>query len=83
MPPSFVERGPANGTRGEATTSDAVDPEDKFRKVPPHLKELCADSIIGSMKCLFRHDHPSESTKEERRHREGDQAPVGWVAGMS
>jgi Sec7 domain len=40
------------------------------RKVPPHLKELCAEIIIGSMKCLFKDDHPSESTKQERMDRD-------------
>jgi len=54
----------------EAVAGGDASVEDQYRKVPPHLKELCADSIIGSMKCLFRHDHPSESTKEERRHRD-------------
>lgn len=53
----------------DTVAGDAATAEGEYRKVPPHLKELCADSIIGSMKCLFRHDHPSESTKEERRNR--------------
>jgi len=57
-------------TRSEAVAGIVASAEDQYRKVPPHLKELCADSIIGSMKCLFRHDHPSESTKEERRNRD-------------
>mmetsp|Transcript_958 Transcript_958/g.2067 ORF Transcript_958/g.2067 Transcript_958/m.2067 type:complete len:1826 (+) Transcript_958:193-5670(+) len=54
----------------DAAVGDIVTDDSRYRKVPPHLKELCADSIIGSMKCLFRHDHPSESTKEERRSRD-------------
>lgn len=54
----------------DTIVKDVAGAEDQYRKVPPHLKELCADSIIGSMKCLFRHDHPSESTKEARRHRD-------------
>ncbi len=55
---------------GETFGGDGASDGDQYRKVPPHLKELCAESTIGSMKCLFRHDHPSESTKEERRHRD-------------
>ena len=45
-------------------------PPDVLRQVPPHLKELCAEAIIGSMKCLFRDDHPREKTKIERRDRQ-------------
>ncbi len=55
---------------GEVVDGDVATIGDQYRKVPPHLRELCAESIIGSMKVLFRHDHPSESTKEERRHRD-------------
>eukprot|EP00536_Pseudo-nitzschia_multiseries_P009846 jgi/Psemu1/258490/estExt_Genewise1Plus.C_2860061 len=56
---------------GNATlTGDVSNTEDLYRKVPPHLKELCAESIIGSMKCLFQDDRASESTKEERRCRD-------------
>ena len=61
---------PQNSIGSQVVAGDVSNLEDQYRKVPPHLKELCADSIIGSMKCLFRHDHPSESTKEERRHRD-------------
>ena len=61
---------PQSSTEGETLVADGENSEAQQRKVPPHLKELCAESIIGSMKCLFRHDHPSEATKEERRHRE-------------
>jgi hypothetical protein len=66
--PSENQASTASQTSGGI--GDVAGVEDQYRKVPPHLKELCADSIIGSMKCLFRHDHPSESTKEERRHRD-------------
>jgi hypothetical protein len=69
----------AMGTSANSSVSDAPEPESPasyltanlhpYRKVPPHLKELCAQIIIGSMKCLFRDDHPSEATKEERRQR--------------
>mmetsp|Transcript_15238 Transcript_15238/g.37592 ORF Transcript_15238/g.37592 Transcript_15238/m.37592 type:complete len:1844 (-) Transcript_15238:106-5637(-) len=44
--------------------------DELLRKVPPHLKELCAQIIIGSMKCLFKDDHPSETTKMERMERD-------------
>jgi hypothetical protein len=55
-------------SNGEAESS--LGPTDVLRRVPPHLKELCAGAIIGGMKCLFRDDHPSEKTKMERRERE-------------
>ena len=46
-------------------------PSDGYlRHVPPHLKELCAEAIIGGMKCLFKDDHPSEQTKMERQNRQ-------------
>jgi len=61
---------PQTPAPNEPVAGDISNAEDQCRNVPPHLKELCADSIIGSMKCLFRHDHPSESTKEERRNRD-------------
>ena len=42
---------------------------DAWRQVPPHLKELCAEAIMGGMKCLFEDDHASEETKIERKDR--------------
>lgn len=54
----------------KAEAEGEVPPTDVLRQVPPHLKELCAESIIGGMKCLFRDDHPSEKTKLERRERD-------------
>jgi hypothetical protein len=45
-------------------------PIDPWRQVPPHLKELCAEAIMGGMKCLFRDDHASEQTRNERRMRD-------------
>jgi hypothetical protein len=65
-PPSIHQQG--NSTDGKQLAEESQQ-RDQWRKVPPHLKELCAETIIGSMKCLFQDDHPSESTKEERRHR--------------
>ncbi|KAG7356851.1 RalF-like Dot/Icm system translocated protein [Nitzschia inconspicua] len=72
---------PTNSSVSDTPESDSFSSEafptakmtteaDINRQVPPHLKELCAQTIIGSMKCLFRDDHPSESTKEERRQRD-------------
>ena len=68
---------PPTPANGEADTepvdepSDLASPVDGFlRHVPPHLKELCAESVIGGMKCLFRDDHASEETKMERQSRE-------------
>lgn len=55
-----------------------------YRQVPPHLRELCAEAIIGGMKCLFRDDHPSEETKSERHNRQSillghvSPAPQSW-----
>mmetsp|Transcript_12541 Transcript_12541/g.36478 ORF Transcript_12541/g.36478 Transcript_12541/m.36478 type:complete len:1902 (-) Transcript_12541:119-5824(-) len=47
----------------------ASQPADQLRQVPPHLKELCAEAIIGAMKCMFQDDHPSEQTRIERMDR--------------
>ena len=64
-------------------SSDAVT-ADGYRQVPPHLRELCAEAIIGGMKCLFRDDHPSEETKAERQNRQTilaghvSPAPQSW-----
>ena len=57
-------------TADETASEDNTNSVDSSRMVPPHLKELCADCIIGSMKCLFQDDRPSQSTKEERRNRD-------------
>jgi hypothetical protein len=68
-------------TLGKASSSQDVDdiiesnemvPTDVYRQVPPHLKELCAEAIIGGMKCMFRDDDPSEKTRQERQLREGN-----------
>ena len=65
-PPEVIEEAP----RQEETTMDPSAPMDPWRQVPPHLKELCAEAIMGGMKCLFRDDHPSEQTRQERSERE-------------
>ncbi|KAL3923282.1 MAG: hypothetical protein SGILL_001741 [Bacillariaceae sp.] len=70
---SDVQDGPPSQpvvSGNDIVPGDATAPIDPNRKVPPHLKELCAQVIIGSMKCLFQDDHPSESTKDERRNRD-------------
>jgi hypothetical protein len=41
----------------------------QWRHVPAHLKELCAQAIVGGMKCLFRNDHASADTTLERTKR--------------
>lgn len=43
---------------------------DAWRPVPPHLKELCAQALMGAMKCLFRDDKASKETLMERSQRE-------------
>ena len=67
---------PATEVTGEEGMADVDGAQDfdssadgNLRHVPPHLKELCAEGIIGGMKCLFRDDHPSEETKTERQNR--------------
>jgi hypothetical protein len=65
-PPDVIEEAPSR----EESTMDPLAPVDIWRQVPPHLKELCAESIMGGMKCLFRDDHPSEQTRQERSERE-------------
>ncbi|KAL3945256.1 MAG: hypothetical protein SGBAC_000667 [Bacillariaceae sp.] len=61
---------PAIGTPDGSDLGDAMITSPGLRQVPPHLKELCAEVIIGGMKCMFRDDHPSEETKLERRARQ-------------
>jgi hypothetical protein len=69
VPDSAPSR-PVSSDDDDFVSRDVSVPINPYRKVPPHLKELCAQVIIGSMKCLFQDDHPSESTKDERRHRD-------------
>jgi hypothetical protein len=40
------------------------------RQVPAHLKELCAQTLTGGMRCLFRDDNASAQTLEQRMHRQ-------------
>jgi hypothetical protein len=40
------------------------------RQVPAHLKELCAQSLTGGMRCLFCDDKASTETLEQRSHRQ-------------
>lgn len=48
------------------TQSPALLVEHPLRQVPPHLKELCAQALMGGMKCLFRDDRPSDETLKLR-----------------
>ena len=60
---------------GPATPSNAsilaVDSEDGFaevtnlRNVPAHLREMCAEALVGAMKCLFRNNGTSRSIAED------------------
>ena len=43
--------------------------QNEWRHVPAHLKELCAQAIMGAMKCLFRDDQASAETMLERSQR--------------
>lgn len=40
-----------------------------WRPVPAHLRELCAQALMGAMKCLFRDDKASVETLLERSKR--------------
>ncbi|GKY94629.1 hypothetical protein MPSEU_000428400 [Mayamaea pseudoterrestris] len=40
------------------------------RQAPAHLKELCAQTLTGGMRCLFRDDNASVKTLEQRMHRQ-------------
>jgi hypothetical protein len=60
------------GTPGSASTpntSSLVKVSHPWRQVPAHLKELCAQALMGGMKCLFRDDKPSAETMLERSKR--------------
>lgn len=46
-----------------------VQVEHPWRTIPAHLKELCAQAIMGGMKCLFRDDKASEETLHLRSQR--------------
>ena len=58
----------------EESSHAAEDPttirvEHPWRPVPPHLKELCAQAIMGGMRCLFKDDKASAATLLERSQR--------------
>jgi Sec7 domain len=53
-----------------SSSSPMVRVEHPWRPVPAHLKELCAQTIVGAMKCLFRDDKPSAATMLERSQRQ-------------
>lgn len=40
-----------------------------WRPVPPHLKELCAECLVASIKCLFKEENASEVILAERARR--------------
>jgi Sec7 domain len=48
----------------------AKNQRETWRPVPPHLKELCAQALMGAMKCLFRDDKASKETLLQRSQRE-------------
>ena len=72
---SFDDLSATGPASPEMSRSGAHDPkvngdaESEWRPVPAHLKELCAQALIGGMKCLFRDDNPSEKRIEERSKR--------------
>jgi hypothetical protein len=78
---SFLARPPTCEDSVHSDTSDTATPPDTavsspmvqvdhvWRPVPPHLKELCAQALMGGMKCLFRDDKASAETLLERSRR--------------
>lgn len=64
-----------SGTGDESATPSvlAVNSEDDFsevtasnlRNVPAHLREMCAEALVGAMKCLFRNNGRSKSKDED------------------
>jgi Sec7 domain len=57
------------GVGSSDNLSSMVRVEHPCRQVPAHLKELCAQAIMGGMKCLFRDDQPSPETLIARSKR--------------
>jgi hypothetical protein len=64
-PPNFIRVPPTK----KETNGSMVKVKQPFRQVPAHLKELCAQALMGGMKCLFRDDKPSAETMLERSKR--------------
>ena len=72
---SISRRNSGDTGDGPATPSNAsilaVDSEDGFaevtnlRNVPAHLREMCAEALVGAMKCLFRNNGTSRSVAED------------------
>ena len=54
---------------GDDDSPNMVRVEHPWRPVPAHLKELCAQALMGGMACLFRDDHASAATMLERSQR--------------
>lgn len=65
------ENGSNHGSRGGSmdNLNTMVKVDLPYRQVPAHLKELCAQAIMGGMKCLFREDHPTPETLLARSKR--------------
>lgn len=60
---------PKSRAASEAANGGMVQVSHPMRQVPAHLKELCAQALMGGMKCLFRDDKPSAETMLERSMR--------------
>lgn len=60
----------SNSSPSSSTGSAMVKVEHPRRQVPAHLKELCAQTLTGGMRCLFRDDKASAETLEQRAHRQ-------------
>jgi len=60
-PELFGEEQSGQGTVGQSM--------DSFRHVPAHVKELCAQALTLSMRCLFQDDNASAETLRERSGR--------------
>ena len=61
---------PSPPVRQSSSLGDMSLAGDMMRPVPPHLKEVCAQALMGAMKCLFRDDKASKETLMKRSQRE-------------
>ena len=67
-PPTPID-GASSSAVSMSTNSSMIATKNPWRLVPPHLKELCAQALIGGMKCLFRDDKASDETMRQRAER--------------
>lgn len=66
---SFVGDNETKSQHSSGDLASMVRVEHPYRQVPAHLRELCAQAIMGGMKCLFRDDNPTAETLLARSKR--------------